>query len=217
MSPSSEKISALRDLLAHRFPQASTDDRGRHVATGLASVDEATGGFPCGAITEIVCPHPSCGSMLFLSRVLESSRAQRLRVALIDGSDHFDPQSFSSDLLAHLVWIRARTLKDVLLATDLIARDANFGLVAVDIRTSQLELEFRKEPPTSWYRLQRAAEQTDLPLLVQTPRALVPSAQLRFVLETVYDFSDCERDRPQLASQLSPRLQRQRLQAAFGS
>ncbi len=155
--------------------------------------------------------------MLFLSRVLETCRAHRLRVALIDGSDQFDPQSFLPDLLAHLVWVRATTLKDVLQATDLIARDANFGLVAVDVRAPRLEPEFRKEPPTSWYRLQRAGEQTGLPLVVLTPRSIVPSAQLRFVLEQPHEVNAWEQEQPQLAHHLSPRLQRQRLQAAFGS
>ncbi len=211
MASAPDKIIALRELLAARFPPNNPLTRSRCVPTGIPAIDEATGGFPIGALTEVVCAAPSCGGMLLQSRVLEMCRAQGLRVALIDGTDSFDPQSFTQDALAHLVWVRCHAVRQVMQAADLLARDANFGLVIIDLRRS-LEKELRKEPPTSWYRLQRAAEQNELPLLVETPRPLVPSALLRFVLNQSFGLLDLESPRAQLTDTLPIQLSRQRRQ-----
>ena len=207
-----EKLLALRELLARRFPQASAGSaRKRCVPSGVAAIDEVTGGLPIGAVTEVVCASPSCGSMLLLARVLETCRQQRLRVALIDGSDSFDPQSFTPDALVHLVWVRCQDMRQVMQAADLLTRDANFGLVMIDLRR-QPERQLRQEPPTSWYRLQRAAEQNELPLLVETPRALIPSALLRFSLTHSYGLMDLDEPRAVLVDALAVELSRQRRQ-----
>jgi hypothetical protein len=44
----------------------------------------------------------------------------------------------------------------------------------------------------------------------------VPSAQVRFVLTALHPFEALDHDRPALATQLAPALQRQRLSAAAG-
>lgn len=211
MSATPEKLLALRDLLARRFPQASPTARARCVPTGVAAIDDATGGLPVGAVTEVVCAAPSSGGMLLLARILAMCRQQRLRVALIDGSDSFDPQSFSQDELAHLVWVRCQAFRQVMQAADLLARDANFGLIILDLRR-QSERELRQEPPTAWYRLQRAAEQNELPLLVETPRALIPSALLRFTLSHSFGLPDLDQPRALLVEALPVELSRQRRQ-----
>jgi hypothetical protein len=211
MASSPEKLIALRELLARRFPQSQPGTQKRCVATGVPAIDEATGGLPVGALTEVVCAAPSCGGMLLQARVLEMCRQQRLRVALIDGSDSFDPQSFTPDALAHVVWVRCHEMQQVMQAADIVARDANFGLVMIDLRR-QTEREIRQQPATTWYRLQRAAEQNELPLLVETPRALIPSALLRFVLSHSFGLIDLEAPRVLLADALAAELSRQRRQ-----
>jgi hypothetical protein len=153
-----------------------------------------------------------CGSHLLLEQLLAATRATRTRVALIDSADSFDPSSFSVDLLAHLVWVRC-TLATALAATDLLTRDANLGLVVLDLRHAP-ERELRLTPSRTWYRLQRAVEPTDLALVVFTPRATVPSAQLRFVLNTSHSTTTLTGERPALSSALAPALQRQRLHAS---
>ncbi|MFT3780699.1 MAG: hypothetical protein QM790_01700 [Nibricoccus sp.] len=213
MPAAAEKLSALRDLLARRFPDATPVAEGRRVATGIRGIDTATGGLPAGAITEIVCRAPSCGGTLTLARILESCRQQQLRVALVDGADTFDPQSFAQDALAHIVWVRCHTLQEVMQVADFLTRDANFGLTVVDVRGLP-ERELRREPSTSWYRLQRAAEQSGVPLLIETPFAIVPSAMLRLVLEQPHRASALENERPSLIASLKPAVQRQRLQVA---
>ncbi|WP_348253281.1 hypothetical protein, partial [Salmonella enterica] len=82
---------------------------------------------------------------------------------------------FPADLLAHLVWVRCRSVTEAVAATDLLARDANFGLVLLDLRHAPTR-DLRRVPSTAWYRLQRAVEPTDLALVVATPAASVPSA-----------------------------------------
>ncbi len=206
-----EKLAKLRHLLAERFPTVPRT-AGRVLRTGIAALDQATGGIPLSAITEIVCATPSCGGQLLLGQLLSATRATRTRVALIDSTDCFDPSSFPEDLLAHLVWVRCATTAAALQAADVLARDANLGLVVLDLRRAP-EADLRRIPGPQWYRLQRAVEPADLALVIETPRASVPSAQLRLLLTTAHETSALDRPREGLATKLSPTLQRQRLQA----
>lgn len=215
MSAAPDKLAALRHLLAERFP-AATRPPGRTLRTGLAAIDDAAGGLPLGAVTEIVCSAPSCGSQLLLGQLLAVTRATRTRVGLIDAGDAFDPDSFSADLLAHLVWVRCpatastTTTSTALQAADLLARDANLGLVILDLRHAP-EADLRRIPGPQWYRFQRAVEPADLAFLVITPRPSVPSAQLRLVLHTSHSVAALEVERPLLSAALDPTLNRQRL------
>jgi hypothetical protein len=214
MAAAPEILASLRHLLAERFPTAPRTT-GRVLPTQLAAVDEFSRGLPLGALTEIVCAAPSCGGHLLLAQLLAVTRTARRRVALIDSSDSFDPASHPDDLLVHLLWVRCAGLPVALQAADLLARDANLGLVVLDLHHASLA-DLRRIPGPQWYRLQRAVEPTDLALVVFTPRASVPSAQLRLALAHSHDFSALECERPVLVAKLSPTLQRQRLQAAAG-
>src|SRR5215207_4508533 len=132
-------LPALRQLLAERFPSSAraTDDL---LPTGLSAIDAVTGGLPRPGLTELVCSAPSCGSQLFFGRLLQLTRDQGLRVALVD-RNHFDPVSWPVHLLEHLVWVRARQTDEAITAADLLARDANFGLLVLDLRqTAAAEL-----------------------------------------------------------------------------
>jgi hypothetical protein len=207
-----EKLAALRHLLAERFPTVPRTV-GRVLPTGIAAIDEVAGGLPLSAVTEIVCAAPSSGGHLLIAQLLAITRTASQRVALIDSSDSFDPGSFPTDLLAHLLWVRCAGTTMALQAADLLARDANLALVVLDLRNAP-ESDLRRIPGPQWYRLQRAVEPTDLALVIETPRASVPSAQLRLVLNTSHPFNALERARPALISALTPTLSRQRLAAA---
>lgn len=207
--PASAQLAALRQQLAARFP-AATRPATRALATGLAALDEPTGGgLPLGAVTEIVAAAPSCGLSLLWGQLLAAARAAQTRAALVDALDEFDATSFPADLLAHLVWARCRHVNEALAATDLLARDANLGLVLLDLRHAPLR-DLRRVPSTTWYRLQRAVEPAALALVVATPAACVPSAQLRFELDRAADATELELPRDTLAATLAPVLQRQR-------
>lgn len=212
MSAAPEKLAALRHLLAKRFPTVPRT-AGRMLPTGIPAVDDVTGGFPLSAITEVVCATPSCGGQLLIGQLLTATRATRTRVALIDSTDSFDPASFDEDLLGHLIWVRCASTTAALNAADLLARDANLGLVILDLRRAA-EADLRRTPSTQWYRLQRAVEPTDLALVVETPRASVPSAQVRFKLTTSHGASALDRERALLTAELNPSIQRQRVQTA---
>ncbi len=209
-----EKLAALRHLLAERFPTVPRT-AGRTLPTGIPAVDELGGGIPLSAITELVCSAPSCGGQLFFNQLLAATRASRTRVALVDSTDSFDPGSFSDDLLAHLVWVRCASTAQALHSADLLTRDANLGLVVLDLRRAPLT-DLRRTPATQWYRLQRAVEPSDLALVVETPRACVPSAQLRLALDESLPIDGLDRERAVLVTELKPTLQRQRLQSAAG-
>jgi hypothetical protein len=212
MSAAPEKLAALRQLLAERFPTVPRTT-GRMLPTGIPAIDDVTGGLPLSAITEIICAAPSCGGQLRIGQLLRATRATRTRIALIDGTDSFDPASFDEDLLAHLVWVRCASTTAALSAADLLARDANLGLVILDLRRAP-EADLRRTPSTQWYRLQRAVEPTDLALVVETSRASVPSAQVRFKLTTSHGANALDRERALLTAELSPAIQRQRVQTA---
>jgi hypothetical protein len=96
------------------------------------------------------------------------------------------------------LWVRCRTFHEAIPAADILARDANFDLLVLDVVGSPLSA-LRRLPLSTWYRLQRAVEQTDLAFLILTPLAIVPSAQLRLQLEIPHA----------LSAQLQPRSELQ--------
>ncbi len=187
------KILDLRNLLAERFPQAPTL-RSAHLTTGLATLDQATGGgLPKGAITELTSPHPSAGSALVISCLLQAAQQERHFLALIDGRDSFDPQPLGNSALSHLLWVRCTKTLEAIKAADLLLRDGNFPLVVLDLVLNRAD-ELRKIPQTSWYRLQRLAEPVPTAFLVLTRRSIVNSAQLKLVLENTWTLRDLSAD-----------------------
>ncbi len=201
-------LPALRQLLAERFPTAAhaADDA---LVTGIPAIDAATGGLPRPGLTEVVCSAPSCGSQLLLGQLLQATRTQNRRVALVDRNDAFDPGSWPASQLEHLVWVRPRHTEEALTAADLLARDANFGLIILDLHHAA-RAELRRIPSTRWYRLQRALEPALMAGLVLTPFPLVPSAHLRLELGDSHVFAAHNRPRPTLVTALKPQFLRQR-------
>jgi len=207
MPPGPPSLPALRQLLEQRFPSALRV-AGAALDAGIPAV-EAAGGLPRPGLTELVCSAPSCGSQLFLGQLLHAARSENLRVALVDRGDSFDPASWPSHLLEHVVWVRARGATEALGAADLLARDANLGLVVLDLRYTAL-VELRKLPAPSWYRLQRALEPARLAAVILTPCALVPSASLRLELTASHSLAAQNQPRPGLVLALAPEILRQR-------
>ncbi|HEY4247767.1 MAG TPA: hypothetical protein VGM64_12990 [Lacunisphaera sp.] len=211
----SEKIASLRHLLASRFPTLPRR-AGRVLASGIPAIDAARGGLPLGGVTEIVAHSPSSGAQLVLSQLLSITRAQRQRVVLIDTTDCFDPASLPEDHLVHLLWVRCQNTTQAVQATDLLARDANLSLVCLDLRDAPA-VDLRRIPGSQWYRLQRATEPADLALLVLTPHACVPSAEVRFLLPHSHTLTTMNEERPILAAGLHATLDRQRRAMANAS
>src|SRR5947208_2796522 len=202
---SASKVVDLRKLLAARFPHSSPAPT-TILSTGVEVLDRiAGGGLPKSAITELIAPKPSAGSASLIHALLRSAQRDQHFVALIDGSDSFDPGSSDNSALQHLLWVRCRKAFDAIKAADFLLRDGNFPLVIVDLVLNSAE-ELRKIPQTSWYRLQRLVEAVPTACLVINRQSLVPSAQLKIILENSWTLETLERQNA--ISRLRFRIQR---------
>lgn len=182
----------LRKALAERFPQRSQPAT-TVLPTYLPFLDQLTGGgFPKSAISELISPRASAGSASLIHALLRSAQRDQHFIALIDGSDSFDPGSSDNVALRHLLWIRCRKPFDAVKAADLLLRDGNFPLVIVDLVLNPAD-ELRKIPKTSWYRLQRLAEAVPSACLIINRQSMVSSAQLKIVLENSWTLADLEK------------------------
>jgi hypothetical protein len=195
-------LSALRSLVAARFPAAPRKHLGR-VPTGVTALDEALGGgLPAGQLTELVSEAASSGGQLVLTRLLAATRAARQRVALVDGADGFAPEAVPTDALRHLVWVRAHHLDEALAAADVLVRDGNYAVVVIDLR-GIAERVLRRTPSPSWHRMHRAAEHRPAAVLVQTPFALVPAVPWRLTLRATQGLAQRRRSQAELAAALT--------------
>ena len=199
----SSKVIDLRRLLAERFPQTFTSGVDR-LRTGLPAIDLAVGGLPKNAITELSSPNRSAGSALLIHALLQRAHRDGFFVALIDGTDSFDPQP-SAHALRNLLWVRCHQASHAVQAADLLLRDGNFPLVVLDLVLNAGD-ELRKIPQTHWYRLQRLVEATPTAFLVLTRRNMIGSAQLKLSLENAWRLSDLEQ--PDLTTRLNIQVER---------
>src|SRR5205823_5140567 len=204
----------LRKALSERFPARSAP-AASVLTTGLRFLDRASGGgLPKSAITELITPRPSAGSASLVHALLRSAQRDQHFVALIDGSDSFDPGSSNNSALRYLLWVRCRKAFDAVKAADLLLRDGNFPLVIVDLVLNSLE-ELRKIPQTSWYRLQRLVEAAPTACLIINQQSLVSSAQLKIVLENSWTLENLENENA--ISNLRFRIQRSHLKSEISS
>ena len=200
----SDKIIHLRQLLVERFPQTSAPANKR-LATELATIDEAIGGLPKSAITELSSPNLSAGSALLIHALLQSAHRRAFFLALVDGSDSFDPQTAAPAALRNLLWVRCSAAAEAVKAADFLLRDGNFPLVILDLVLNAAE-ELRKIPQNTWYRLQRLVEATPATFLVLTRQSFISSAQLKLSLENAWRLSDLAETDP--TSHLKVRVNR---------
>lgn len=207
-----ETVSALRSLLAARFPERTRKPCGG-VAAAIRSIDDALGGgLPSGRLTELVSAAPSSGGQTVIARFLAATRDARQRMALIDGADGFAPEAVPDDMLRHLVWVRCQSPTQAFAVADILVRDGNYAVVVLDVRGCA-ERVLRRTPASTWYRLQRAAECGSVAVLVQTPCALVPAVPSRLVLDTPLSLDDVDAPRESVADRLAVRAERSPIQA----
>ena len=184
----------LQKLLAERFSHPAVPAKSV-LPTSVEALTQITGGgVPKNTITELITPNVSAGSASLIHALLRSAQADQHFLALIDGSDSFDPSSSDNSVLRHLLWVRCRKAFDAIKAADFLLRDGNFPLVIVDFVLNRPE-ELRKIPQTSWYRLQRLVEAVPTACLIINQQSLVSSAQLKIVLENSWTLSDLEKQK----------------------
>ena len=203
-----KNIIELRALLAERFPGLRTRvDEPRVVdhrvhAAGLPPIDEPLrGGFPKGALGEIIVAPPHSGSSTLLCALLEQAARARQIAALIDSCDSFNATQFNESVLARLLWIRCHSVAEAMRSADLVLRDSNLPLVLLDLKASP-ENQLRKIPASTWYRFQRLVEVTEATCLVFTPRRMVAPAQTRISLRPCFSLAALEQDPNELAREL---------------
>ena len=213
MAAPSQTVSALRSLLAARFPERARRPCGGPAAAVRAIDDALGGGLPAGRLTELVSAVPSGGGQTVIARLLGAAQAARQRVALIDGADGFAPGEVPDDALRHLVWVRCRAPAEAFSVADILVRDGNYAAVVLDLRGCA-ERVLRRTPASTWYRLQRAAESGSVAVLVQTASPLVPAVPWRLVLDTPLSLADAGAPREGLADRLAVRTERSQALAA---
>lgn len=207
MPPGSDRIVALRRLLAERHPTARPRAV-RCVSTGIARLDDLLGGgLHTGGLTEFVSERASTGSQTCIGELLLATRLARQRIALVDAARAFDPTGLDDDALAHLVWVRCAGLAECWRAADLVARDPNFAVVVIDVRGLPVR-EVLRTRDAVWVRLQRAVEQVESVLLVQSDAAVVPNATCRVVFSAAIPPAALLAPRPAVAAGVAPVLQK---------
>jgi hypothetical protein len=190
----------LKALLAEKFPgvrmrlEEPRAAAQRCLASGLPQIDEPLrGGFPKGALSEVIVTGPSCGSATLIRALVEQAARAHEIVTLIDGNDAFNATQPAEAALTRLLWIRCHDAADAVKAADLVLRDNNLPLVLLDLK-SNLESQLRKIGAATWYRFQRLVEETGAACLVFTPRRMVAPAQARVCLHRSWTLPALEHD-----------------------
>ncbi len=179
--PTSPTVASLRSLLATRFPAQVRSPVGV-LPTRIDALDAALGGgLATGRFTEIVSSVPGTGGQTIVAQLLKATRKARQRLALVDGADAFAPASVPPDHLRHLVWVRSRCVADVMACADILLRDGNYAVVALDTRGLS-ERALLKTPATAWHRLRHAAEAGSIAVVVLSTTGIVPAVPWRLVL-----------------------------------
>ena len=161
-------MSAL--AVKQRFDSLLADWQSRpepeRVPTGIPEIDQATGGVPRGALTEI-CGPASSGRTTLLVSIMAEAAAREEYCALVDAEDSFDPASAreAGVRLDRLLWVQCgHNAEHALKAADLLVQGGGFGLVAMDLGETPPETA-RRISLTSWFRLRRAVEHTPTALV----------------------------------------------------
>jgi hypothetical protein len=182
------KIVQIRQLLAEKFPGVRIASEPAPVRdtpvwpTGLWALDTTLpGGLPRGSLTELTAPEQAWGSALILRQIIRQAAAAHQWIALIDGADSFDPAGFDNATLEHLLWIRCANADEAIKSADLILRDGNLPIVALDLCLNSAR-ELRKIPSSTWYRFQRLVEDGAASFLAITPTPMASSARHRIYL-----------------------------------
>lgn len=183
-------------------------------SSGIAQIDALTGGLPRGCLTEVCGPDSSGRTSLLLSALRAATLREEI-CTLIDVSDAFDPHSAAAAgvNLERLLWIRCNAhssssysshrrrpaqsieewerrrredpVEQALRATDLLLQSSGFGLVVIDLAGVPLKIA-RRIPLTTWFRFQRAVENTPTIFLVIAEQACAQScAAVQLVLNSV--------------------------------
>lgn len=171
LAPSARVAALLRDLGSqlHRGAPATErpDGGGRRFPTGIPDLDALLGGgFQPGQLGEVAGP-PSSGRTSVALALLARTTAAGEVVAVVDGTDGFDPSSAEAAgvVLDRVLWVRAPGLRCALRSTERLLEARGFALVVLDLAIADLRVA-----PAAWPRLARAAAGTETALVLLSAR-----------------------------------------------
>jgi hypothetical protein len=167
----------------------------------LVEVPALNGTLAHGELAEL-WTEKGMGSGVAVREVMRAMVAAGHFLALVDGSDGFDPASVEEIVLRRMLWVRTRTAEEAVKAADLLLRDGNLPLVLLQLRGLPLR-SLQRVPSQHWYRLQRLAKETGTACLIVTPAPMIPCARKRWAVSGDFTLDDVERD----ISEVLPRLQ----------
>ncbi|MEM6910889.1 MAG: hypothetical protein AAF555_04835 [Verrucomicrobiota bacterium] len=196
---SKDKLGSLRAALCDRF--------GAQAVVKFAAPLTATEApvFPRGEVTELVAEGPGSGIALVVADLLrrgeEVGISPEVPLALIDGTDSFDPESYGAASCDRVLWVRCREVGETLRAADLLLRDGNLPLVVLDIAGNDREA-LRGVAASSWHRLRILAQTSGVALVVLSSEAVVAGARQRRVLPDCFTLEDLDRFPGELHAQV---------------
>ena len=198
-APSAEsRITALRSLLAEKFPVAPTRHHGV-LPTGWEAMDAESGGLYRGKVTEIT-GSLSVGT-LCLEMLLNILGRENCFAALIDPSHSFSPEDYRPHL-DRLLWVLCTGSKQAIQAADLLLRDGNLSLLILDLQMLSLR-ELRSIPASTWHRFQRVTEQCNMVFAVLSSQPIVEGASMRIAVKSRWNLQAMRQPRAELMPQLS--------------
>lgn len=187
--PSAQHLRAqIEANLAERIPSALTPLQrvpSPVAPTGIREIDALLrGGFPVGALSEIV--GPECSGRTSLALAFVAGMTQEGKVcAWVDVSDTLHPESAAAlgvDL-SRLLWIRCGVplgtapkrklwsrLEQGLRVSDLLLQAGGFGCIVLDMGSLPGEYALRV-PLATWFRFRAAAERLQANVLLLTQHA----------------------------------------------
>jgi hypothetical protein len=200
MPTASHLRAQIEAILAERIPSALTPmARIPHAvaATGIPDIDLLLhGGFPVGALSEVVGPECSGRTSLALAFIASMTQAGKV-CAWVDVSDALHPESVAAmgvDL-TRLLWVRCGSslstvplpqasqrglrktvskswtrLEQALRVTDLLLQAGGFSCIVLDMGSLNAEYALRV-PLATWFRFRTAAERLQSNVLLLTQHA----------------------------------------------
>lgn len=175
------------------------------VPTGVRAIDEAGGGLLRGALTEF--SGSTAHGSLFLSALLALCGREHWHMALVDAADQFEPADWDAAVMRCLLWVRCRDAKKALRAADLLLRDGNLPLIALDL-AGVPAAQLRKIPASTWHRFQRVVEESRVTMVVLSLRPMVEGARVRIEAEGRLGLVAMKARRSELSSRMSANVRR---------
>ena len=200
---SAEEVAALRAQLSERFGASaagstvSAKTAPPPLSTGIPCWD-AAGGLQLGQLTE-ACGGTADGALLLESILTQSPN--RIS-ALVDAADSLEPADWPLFCMKRLLWVRCQAIKQALHATDLLLRDGNCQLLALNLQRVPAR-QLAAIPSSTWHRFHRLLERRPSALLVLSPHPLVEGAKTRVASAASWDLSALDTPRATLLENLS--------------